>query len=358
MADNISEIFSGTGDTPEHLRFDEQRLASYLKEQIPNFGTIKTVKKFKGGQSNPTYLITTSHHHYVLRRKPPGDLLPSAHAVEREYRIMTALGDEGIPVPQTFILCEDADIIGTPFFVMDFVEGRIFWDAQLQNCSADERKAIYFETIDVLAKLHAVDPVPAGLDDYGKQGGYFDRQIKRWSRQYQDSETRKIEMMDKLIDWLPHNIPSRDETTIVHGDYRLDNLIIHPEEPKIIAILDWELSTLGHPLADLTYYLMTWNFPKDVRGGLAGLDLGALNIPTLDAMAARYSEKSGRHNVLQDLDFCMAYNIFRLAAIAQGVYKRGLQGNASSEQSLKIEGQIPALAGLGWFYATRAGATG
>ena len=359
MSNTQQEMFSGTGEIPTHLKFDEARLADYLATHLQGYSAPLHVEKFRGGQSNPTYLLTcgegTSEQQYVLRRKPPGKLLPSAHAIEREYRVLTALGKQGLPVPRTYMLCENSEIIGTPFFLMDFVRGRIFWDATLPECSKEERREIYNAMAETLAKLHSVDYNATGLSDYGKVGDYFARQITRWSRQYKDSETDPIEAMDLLIEWLPTHIPTDDQTTIVHGDFRLDNLIFHPDRPEIIAILDWELSTLGHPLADLTYFLMTWQFPPHVRGGLSGLDLPTLNIPTLEDMAQRYAKQSGiGDGTLPDLDYCLAYNMFRLAAIAQGVYRRGLQGNASSKESVKIAAQIPALAALGWHYAQKS----
>ncbi len=355
MTSTPDQDFSGTAATPDHLKFDEGALDRYMTAHVDGYAGPLSIEKFKGGQSNPTYLLTTPLQKYVLRRKPPGKLLPSAHAVDREYKIMSALGKQGFPVPRTFALCEDPEVIGTAFFIMDFVEGRILWDGRLPSCEKDERRQIYTAMVDTMADLHMVDIEAAGLSDFGKHEGYFSRQINRWSGQYRDSETDKIAAMDKLINWLPDHVPSGDETTIVHGDYRLDNLILDPKIPKVIATLDWELSTLGHPLADFTYFLMAWHFPAEVRGGLADQDLGALGIPTLDEMVERYGQRTGRGEI-KDLNFCLAYNMFRLAAIVQGVYKRGLQGNASSEQSVKTKDQIPSLANLGWYYAQKAGA--
>ena len=357
MSRSADATFSGTGETPDHLKFDERKLARFLAAEIPGFAGPMSVRKFKGGQSNPTYLLQTPARNYVLRRKPPGKLLKSAHAVDREYRIMSALGAQGFPVPETLLLCDDDTIVGTDFFVMDHVDGRIFWDATVPQLSKPDRTALYNAMADTIADLHMIDFDAAGLGDYGKRGDYFARQIARWSGQYRDSETGTIDAMDALIEWLPHYIPDGDETVVVHGDFRLDNLIIHPERPEMRAVLDWELSTLGHPLADFTYFLMTWNFPPTVRGGLAGLDLDDLGIPDITAMTERYCARTGRTDLVRndgDLNFCFAYNMFRLAAIAQGVYRRGLQGNASSDQSTKIAAQIPALASLGWSYAQKA----
>ncbi|MEO1015315.1 MAG: phosphotransferase family protein [Pseudomonadota bacterium] len=347
--------FTGVGDTPEHLKFDEDRLSDYLSAELPAFDGPLEVKKFKGGQSNPTYLLTTPEKKYVLRRKPPGDLLPSAHAVDREYRVMTALGAVGYPAPKTWLLCEDESVVGTTFFVMDYVEGRIFWDSGLPDVAKAERAPLYRGLIDALADLHLVDIEKAGLSDYGKPGNYFERQIGRWSKQYKAAETSQISEMDRLIDWLPTAIPQDEATSVVHGDFRFDNVIMHPSEPRALAVLDWELSTLGHPLADFTYFLMVWFFPQEVRGGLAGRDLGELGIPTLEEAVAYYCERTGRDG-LPDLDFCLAYNMFRIAAIVQGVYARSLKGNASSPEAAKTGAQVQPLAQLGWSFAKRAGA--
>jgi aminoglycoside phosphotransferase (APT) family kinase protein len=356
MTTRAGADFSGVAATPEHLKFDETALASFMKARVEGFSGPLSVQKFKGGQSNPTYLLTTPAKKYVLRRKPPGKLLPSAHAVDREYRVMTALHAQGFPAPRTFALCEDPDVIGTAFFIMDFVEGRIFWDARLPEISKAERRPLYEALIDTLADLHRLDHVRAGLADYGKPGNYFARQIERWTKQYRAAETSRIEEMERLADWLPTAVPKDDATSVVHGDYRFDNVIMHPSEPHVLAVLDWELSTLGHPLADFTYFLLSWRFPREVRGGLLGADLDALGIPTLEDAARRYSARTGR-DVLDALDFCFAYNMYRLAAIIQGVYARGLQGNASSEHAKSSGDQARMLAGLAWTYAQKAGAT-
>lgn len=347
--------FTGTAATPEHLKFDEKALEAYMAAHVNGFSGPVTVEKFKGGQSNPTYLVTTPNKKYVLRRKPPGKLLPSAHAIEREYKVMTALHAVGFPAPKTFALCEDPEVIGTAFFIMDFVEGRIFWDASLPEVAREARAPLFHALTDTLADLHMVDYEKVGLGDFGKPGNYFARQLDRWSKQYKAAETENLEAMNKLMEWLPTAIPKDDATSIVHGDFRFDNTIIHPTEPRVLAVLDWELSTLGHPLADFTYYLMVWHFPPSVRGGLAGLDISELGIPTLEETAARYSKRTGR-DALGDLDFCLAYNMFRLASIAQGVYARALQGNASSDQGIKMGAQIRPLAELAWSYARKAGA--
>jgi len=346
--------FTGTTDTPEHLRFDEAALERYMRAAVEGFAGPLDVRKFKGGQSNPTYLVTTPSRKYVLRRKPPGKLLPSAHAVDREYRVMTALAALGFPAPRTFALCEDESVIGTAFFIIDCVEGRIFWDASLPGLSREERRALYNEMVDVMARLHAIDPAAAGLGDFGKAGGYFARQIDRWSKQYKAAETAPIADMDRLIAFLPTAAPTAETVSIVHGDFRFDNVIMDAAAPRARAVLDWELSTLGDPLADFTYFLMVWRFPPSMRGGLAGLDLAALGIPTIEEASERYAAASGRS--IGDVDYCLAYNMFRLASIAQGVYARALQGNASSPEATRMGESVAPLAAMAWDYAQRAGA--
>ncbi len=336
-------------------RFDEARLAAHLQARLPDFAGPLEVRQFQGGQSNPTYLLTTPGRRYVMRSKPGpvAKLLPSAHAIEREFRVMQALGAQGIPVPQMLLLEEDESVIGRAFFVMAHVEGRIFWDPSLPELAAGERGAIYDEMNRVLAALHQVDVVAAGLADYGKAGNYFARQIGRWSRQYQASETQPIEAMNRLIDWLPQHVPEGDETAVVHGDYRLDNLIFHSSEPRIIAVLDWELSTLGHPLADLSYHCMAWHIPPGAFRGIGGLDLAALGIPDEADYIARYCQRTGRAGI-GHWNFYLAYNLFRIAAILQGVYKRATEGLASSDNALQTGRNVKVLAELGWQYAQRA----
>jgi aminoglycoside phosphotransferase (APT) family kinase protein len=351
----MTQEFVGTAPPPAHLALDGSALAAWMAEHVEGFAGPLSVAKFKGGQSNPTYLIVTPAKKYVLRRKPPGKLLPSAHAVDREYRVMTALHAQSFPVPRTYALCEDESVVGTAFFVMDYVDGRIFWDASLPNVAAGERRALFYALVDTLARLHTVDYARAGLSDYGKAGNYFARQIDRWSKQYKAAETSKIEDMDRLIEFLPAAIPEDDATSIVHGDFRFDNVIMDAKEPVVRAVLDWELSTLGHPLADFTYFLMVYHFPPSVRGGLLGRDLKALGIPSQEECAERYGGATGRKD-LGDLDWCLAYNMFRLASIAQGVYARALQGNASSEQAIKMGAQIAPLAALARSHAQKAGA--
>ena len=355
MTEKNAADFTGVAPAPPHLAIDESALDRFMRGAVEGYRGPVSVQKFKGGQSNPTYLLMTPAKKYVLRRKPPGKLLPSAHAVDREYRVMTALHGVGFPVPKTYALCEDDSVVGTAFFVMDFVEGRIFWDSSLKEARREERRRLYHALADTLADLHLVDYAKIGLSDYGKAGNYFERQIDRWTKQYRAAETEKIEEMDRLAAWLPSAAPKSEATAIVHGDFRFDNAIMHGSEPQTLAVLDWELSTLGHPLADFTYFLMAWRFPPDVRGGLAGLDLDAAGIPTLMEIAERYQKRTG-FDALGAIDFCSAYNMFRLAAIVQGVYARGLQGNASSEHATAMGAQIRMLAALAWDYAKKAGA--
>jgi aminoglycoside phosphotransferase (APT) family kinase protein len=323
-------------------------LAAYLEANIAGFCGPLTATKFKGGQSNPTYRIDAASGTYVLRRKPPGQLLPSAHAVDREYRVLQALHGSAVPVAQPLHLCVDEAIIGSMFYVMSFVDGRIFWDPSLPDMAPADRADIYTGIIDAMAALHTVDPNAVGLSDYGKPGGYFERQIKRWSEQYRASETRPIAAMDALIDALPARCPADDGVVaLAHGDFRIDNLMFHPTEPRVIAIVDWELSTLGHPLADLGYFCMALRLPRNpALPGLAGLDRAEMGIPDEAALLARYSQVTGRP-IPADWPFVLAFSFFRLAAIAQGVAKRAEQGNASSEQAMQAGRMTGMLATLG-----------
>ncbi|MCK6428226.1 MAG: phosphotransferase [Burkholderiaceae bacterium] len=346
---------SQLGEVTERHRFDVEPLAVYLAANLPGFAGPLVVKQFQGGQSNPTYLLTTPAAKYVMRSKPGpvAKLLPSAHAIEREFRVMRALRAQGIPVPQVHVLCEDESVIGRAFFVMEHVEGRIFWEQSLPRSNPAERAAIYDEMNRVIAQLHTVDVERAGLSDYGKSGNYFARQIGRWSKQYQASETEQIESMNRLIEWLPEHVPPGDETAVVHGDYRMDNLIFHPAEPRIVAILDWELSTLGHPLADFSYHCMSWHIPPGAFRGIAGLDHAALGIPSEAEYIRRYCERTGRARI-EHWNFYLAYNLFRIAAILQGVYKRYTEGLASSDNAKHAGANAKALAELGWKYAQQA----
>jgi len=351
--------FIGTMPVAEKQRFDVARLETYLRAQVEGFAGSLEVEQFKGGQSNPTYRLGAGGKRYVMRSKPAPatKLLPSAHAIEREFRVITALGKTDIPVPRTYALCEDEGVIGRAFYIMDCVEGRVLWDQTLPGMSAPERNAIYSEMNRVIAALHKVDYQAIGLADYGKPGNYFARQIGRWSKQYQASETEKIEAMDNLIAWLPNNIPAGDETAIVHGDYRLDNLIFHPTEPRILAILDWELSTLGHPLADFSYHCMSWHIAPGNFRGIGGLDLKALGIPTEEEYVAAYCGRSGRGRI-DNWDFYLAYNMFRIAGILQGIMKRAVDGTAASAHALDAGKRARPMAELGWKYAQKVIAAG
>lgn len=352
---DIDQSFSGTKAVAEALAFDEAALSAWMQENVDGYEGPLTVSQFKGGQSNPTYKLETPGKSYVLRRKPPGKLLPSAHAVDREHRVMKALGEQGFPAPHMFGLCMDREIIGTEFYVMDFVEGRIFWDGLLPEVAKDDRAAIYDASNATLAHLHSIDFEAAGLGDYGKPGNYFERQIGRWTKQYRAAETETVAEMDKLIDWLPQAAPEQERTSVVHGDYRLDNMIFHPTEPRVIAVLDWELSTLGDPLADFTYQLMGWVMPPEVRGGFLGVDLDAHGIPSMQSYVEAYCERTGRDGI-PELDFYFAYNIFRLASIVQGVYARALQGNASNAKAMEMGKAVLPLAQGAWGFAKNAGA--
>lgn len=357
--DDRQEKFSGTKDVAEAYRFDVAKLETYLADRIEGFAKPLDVRQFKGGQSNPTYQLITPNRKYVLRRKPPGKLLPSAHAVDREYRAIAALYPTGFPVAKPYLLCEDDSVIGTMFYVMDCVEGRIYWGPLLPDCAPEERSAIYKAMNETLARLHMLDYEKLGLGDFGKPGAYIARQISRWTKQYQLSETDKIWEMDKLIEWLPAHVPPQDRNSIVHGDYRLDNMILHPTEPKVLAVLDWELCTIGDPMADFTYHLMQWQMPPGGTSGgtatLLGADLEALGIPTMDEYVAMYCRNTGRDNI-PDLDYYTAYNFFRIAAILQGIVGRVRDGTAANVNAATHADAVRPLAQRAWHFAQRAGA--
>ncbi len=317
-----------------------------MTENVEGYTGGLQVCQFKGGQSNPTYWLADRERQYALRKKPPGELLQSAHAVDREYRVMRALGDTDVPSATMYALCEDDSVIGTSFFVMEYVQGRIFWNVQLPELGPSERRAIYEELARVLAAIHSVDLGAVGLSDYGRPDAYVQRQVKRWTKQYLASQTADVEAMNTLIEWLPANIPDDEATALVHGDYRLDNIIFHPTEPRALAVIDWELSTLGHPLSDLAYTCMLYDVMLPKIGGLAGVDFEKSGIPDETAFVARYCELVGREGV-PDLDYYKAFSIFRLAAIAQGVYKRSLDGNASSTEAAMFGAAVPHLAAIG-----------
>ena len=342
-----------SGDIEDRLSIDIGRLAEFMRAHVDGFRGNLTVERFEGGQSNPTYKLTAGQSRYVLRRKPPGKLLPSAHAVDREYRVITALAAAGFPVPRSRVLCMDESVIGTAFYIMDYVEGRVFWDQSLPGSSAAERAAIYDEMNRVIAALHTVDYDAIGLGDYGRPGNYFARQIDRWTRQYRSSESERIDPMDRLIEWLPCNIPSGDETSIVHGDYRLDNLLFHPTQPRVLAVLDWELSTLGHPLADFAYNCMSWHVSPAVFRGLAGVDLGTLGIPEEAAYVRAYCGRTARESI-GNWDFYLAFNLFRLAAILQGIAGRARDGTAASADAIGVGRAARPLAEAGWSRAESA----
>jgi aminoglycoside phosphotransferase (APT) family kinase protein len=348
------EEFIGTMPVQERQRFDVAALENYLKQHVEGFFGTLTVEQFKGGQSNPTYRLSAGGRNYVMRAKPgpAAKLLPSAHAVDREFRVITALGGAGIPVPRTYCLCEDEGVIGRAFYIMDCVEGRVLWQQSLPGFANSERAAIFDEMNRVIAALHAVDYAKIGLADYGKPGNYFERQIGRWSKQYRASETEKIEAMDNLIEWLPKNIPPGEETSIVHGDYRMDNLMFHKTEPKIIAILDWELSTLGHPLADFSYHCMSWHIPESQFRGIGGIDLRALGIPTEDEYVAAYCKRTGRDGIA-NWDFYLAYNMFRIAGIMQGIMGRVVDGTAASRHAEDAGKRARPMAEMGWAMVER-----
>lgn len=328
---------------------DLDKLQRYLEQNIPGFSGALSAEKFPGGQSNPTFKLSAGGKHYVLRRKPPGELLKSAHAVDREYRVISALQDTEVPVAETYCLCEDDDIIGSMFYVMEYMDGRVFWDPTLPEVSDEDRAAIYDEMNRVLAALHNVDVDAVGLSDYGRPGNYFERQIGRWTKQYRASETNDEPAMEKLMEWLPANMPADDGVvSLVHGDYRLDNLMFHPTEPRIIAVLDWELSTLGHPLADLSYQCMAWMLPQGKGGilGLGGVDRAGLSIPSDQDYIASYCQRTGRDSI-ENWNFYLVFCFFRLAAILQGIKKRAEIGTASSAEASSRGAMVAPLAEAG-----------
>lgn len=333
---------------------DPHKLSDWLAKETGRSAEIRTIVKFPGGQSNPTYRIETDDGPMVLRRKPFGKLLPSAHAVEREHRLITALYPTPVPVARPIALCEDSGVIGAPFYLMEMVQGRTFWNGSLPDCEPQERGTIYRAMIETLARLHAVDPAEVGLSDYGASGNYFVRQVGRWTKQYRAAQTDDIPEVERLIEWLPRTLPGQDRTSIIHGDYRIDNLIYAPDRPDILAIIDWELSTLGDPLADFAYLAMNWAMPHGERGAqLDGLDLPALGIPTLEEATLQYCELTGRGSV-PDLNWYFAYNLFRLVGIIQGIKKRLIEGNASSANAEGAIARIVPLARQAWAFAEQA----
>jgi aminoglycoside phosphotransferase (APT) family kinase protein len=342
-------VAAGAQQSRTELGLDPAPLGPWLRQHVEGFHPPFEITQFAGGQSNPTYLIQSGGGRYVLRRKPSGKLLPSAHAVDREYRVIAALAGTAVPVARARALCMDETVIGTAFYVMDYVEGRIFWEDALPEVPAAERRAIYSELNRVLAALHSIDFKAVPLSDYGKPDRYVERQVARWTKQYRASETETIDAMERLIDWLPQHLPPEEEPCIVHGDYRLDNVIFHPQEPRILAVIDWELSTLGNPLVDLAYLCSRWHAPARQFRSLGGLVLETLGIPTESEFVAEYCRRRGRVPVdPQTWAYYLAFNMFRMASILQGVLARALQGNASSATALETGRRAGPLAELGW----------
>ncbi len=356
--------FVGTKPVSGQHTIDTGVLTAWLEENLPGFAGPLSLEMFKGGQSNPTYKLVTPARSYVMRAKPGpvAKLLPSAHAIEREFKVMSGLAGTDVPVPQMHCLCEDESVIGRAFYVMEFMQGRVLWDQSLPDMTTQGRGQIYDEMNRVICALHTVDFAAQGLAGYGKPGNYFDRQIGRWSRQYVASVTQPIPEMDQLMAWLPANMPAsaRDESkvSIVHGDFRLDNLMFHPTEPRVIAVLDWELSTLGHPLADFSYHCMAWHVPHQMSRGIGGLDIAALGIPSEADYIRRYCERTGLATpqaLEADWNFYLAYNMFRIAAILQGIAKRVEAGTASSAQAIASGAGARPMAVLAWKFAQQAG---
>ncbi len=352
-------IFSGVKPVEERHKLDEGRLAAWLQATVAGYAGPLEVFQFKGGQSNPTYRLDTPGRKYVLRRKPFGKLLPSAHAVDREFKVITALHKAGFPAAQTYGLCTDDSVIGSMFYVMENVMGRIFWDGALPGQTPQERAEIYAAQIETLAQLHSYDPDKIGLGDYGRPGNYFARQVERWTKQYRASETEHNANMERLMEYLPRTVPNQERVSVVHGDYRVDNMIFRADVPKVAAVLDWELSTLGDPLADFSYFLMLWHMPSQAQGagssGIAGIDLKAAGIPTIAAASAQYCKLTGRDGI-PNLDWYFAYNMFRIAAILQGIAGRVRDGTAASAQALETIKRIGPLADAAWAFAKKAGA--
>ncbi|MCO4889817.1 phosphotransferase [Cupriavidus sp. WGtm5] len=348
-----AQAFAGTGPVRDQHRFEQAALERWMARNVAGYAGPLTIDQFKGGQSNPTYRLRTPGRSYVLRRKPPGELIKGAHAVEREARVMAALGQAGFPVPRIHGLCTDDAVIGSWFFVMDLVEGRIFWDAGFSDVAPGERAAYMDAMNATLASLHTIDPAAIGLGDYGKPGGYVARQVARWSAQYRSDELAgRHPAMDQLVDWLPRHLPAADEVAITHGDFRADNLIFHPTEPRVLAVLDWELSTLGDPLADFAYHAMMFRMPPDILGGIAGRDLAAAGLPDEAAYVEAYCRRTGRQGI-GNLDFYIAFNMFRFAAILHGIKARAARGTASSADARAMGERFARVADLAWMQAQR-----
>ncbi len=358
-----TDNFSGTRPVAAEHAFDIARLAEYMRKHVDGYSGDLAVEHFKGGQSNPTFRLTAGGKNYVLRRKPPGMLLPSAHAVDREFRVISALAKTNVPVARAYALCEDVSVIGSMFYIMDCVDGRILWDPALPGMTNAERGAHYSEMNRVISELHRVDPLAVGLGEYGKPGNYIERQVARWTKQYRAAETETIDAANQLIDWLPKHIPAGDETRIVHGDFRIDNVIFHPTEPQIVAVLDWELSTIGHPLVDFAYHCMVWHMkPGNGVRGLAGVNIAALGIPTESEYLQSYLQLTGRGTAdsgsfiassvsAADWNYYLVFNMFRLVGILQGITARALQGNASSARAMEAGRRTRPLAEQAWALA-------
>ena len=352
---DAAAAFSGTIEPTGQDVLDADRLAGWMTANVVGFEGPLSIRKFAGGQSNPTYRLDSPSGAYVLRRKPFGQLLPSAHAVDREFAVIAGLHPTGFPVARPYGLCTDDSVIGSWFYVMAMVEGRTLWDGGLPDMTPEQRTPIYHAMVDTLAALHAVDYEAAGLGSYGKPGNYFERQVGRWTKQYRGAETELLEPMERLIEYLPRTVPEQTRTAVVHGDYRIDNMIFHAREPRVLAVLDWELSTLGDPLADLSYLLMNWVTEPEGRSGVQGLTGPGTGIPTIEEMVARYCAATGRDGVPQ-LEWYFAFGLFRLASIVQGIKKRVIDGTASSAYAAKMAESVPRLAAQAWHFAQVAGA--
>jgi aminoglycoside phosphotransferase (APT) family kinase protein len=347
------EQFMGTRPVAPQHAFDEAALARWMAAHVAGFAGMLKVEQFKGGQSNPTFLLEAGGRRYVMRRKPPGQLLPSAHAVDREFRVSSALAATDVPVAKAHALCEDTGVIGAMFYVMDYVDGRVLWDPALPGMTPQQRREHFDELGRVIAAMHTVDPLAIGLGDYGKPGNYIERQVGRWTKQYRASETDHVEAVERLIEWLPANVPPGDETRIVHGDYRFDNVIFHPSEPRILAVLDWELSTLGHPLVDFAYHCMAWHMQGgEGTRGLGGVDLKALGIPSEAEYLQGYLKRTGRAAPRrEEWIYFLVFGMFRLVGIVQGIKKRALLGNAASAQAVQAGSRVKPLAEQAWALA-------
>ena len=344
----LISLTTETAPVLEQHRFDESSLERYMREHLKGFTSPIQIGQIRGGMSNPTFVLTDKGgRRYVLRKKPPGKLLPSAHAVDREFRVMSALWDTDVPVAKPFVLCQDPSVIGTDFYLMDFVDGRVLRGYALEDMPVAERQATYEAMVEAIARLHQVDFRAVGLEDYGRVGGYMTRQVGRWTKQYEASQTDEIPEMENLIAWLPEHLPTDDETTISHGDFRLENMIFHPTEPRVLAVVDWELSTLGAPFADLAHNCLPYHVPDELRGDITGLDYLDYGIPSEEAYVARYCELTGQKTI-PNWTFYIVFALFRIGAIIQGVYKRGLDGNASSPQAITYKEQCRQMAVAAW----------